>query len=106
MDRSRDRRSAENEVMARLVNEAIDETGREEFSHAFLCECTRAHCQRMIELTPTAYDRLRTHSRRFVVAPGHVDEQIETPVESHASYTVVEKHGDAGRLAQARNPRK
>ena len=59
----------------------------------------------MIELSSTAYERIRAHSRRFVVLPGHEHEEIETVVERWPDYLVVEKTDEAGERAEETDPR-
>jgi hypothetical protein len=51
------------------------------------------------------YERVRAHSRRFVVAPGHELPDAETIIEVAAGYTVVEKRDQAGTVAEASDPR-
>ena len=103
------RRITENEVMARYVNEAIEEgneRGRDGLNPPFNCECSRPDCRdHLLELKPPEYERIRAHHRRFAVAPGHINAEIETVVESTVGYVVVEKYGAAGRLAEARDER-
>jgi diaminopimelate decarboxylase len=42
---------------------------------------------------------------RFVVAPGHEDEQLERVVERDERYLVVDKFGEAERIAEAEERR-
>jgi hypothetical protein len=56
-------------------------------------------------LTPRAYERIRSKPRRFVVVAGHEVEAVETVVETGDGYAVVEKRDEAGRLAEASDPR-
>lgn len=48
---------------------------------------------------------MRRYPSRFVVAPGHEDPRLETVVERYPDYFVVEKHGLAGAIARASDPR-
>ena len=108
MDRERERVIAANEALSRRVNEGIERgqwPGEEDRPAAYHCECARPDCNRLIELTPRAYEAVRDNPRRFVVAPGHVESDVETVVETAPNYLVVEKHGTAGRVAEARDPR-
>jgi hypothetical protein len=59
----------------------------------------------MIELTIGKYERIRAHPRRFFVALGHDVPEVETIVERYENYVVVEKREEAGRLAEATDPR-
>lgn len=108
MDRDTQQRIARNEAVFRDVNEAI-ETGRwpgeEDAPVPFRCECGRLGCSRLIDIKVAEYERVRAHPRRFVVALEHDIPDIESIVESHRGYVVVEKRGEAGRLAVASDPR-
>lgn len=108
MDEAVQRRVAENEATSRKVNEAIERgqwPGDEDSIAAFLCECTRVDCNRLLELTPSEYERVRAHPRRFLVLPGHEVVDVERVVEAQAGYLIVEKRDEAGRLAEAQDPR-
>ena len=101
-------RVASNEALFREVNEAIARgqwPGEEDHSTAFRCECASLDCNRLVALTPREYERVRETPRRFVVLPGHELREMETIVETLRGYLVVEKRGEAGRLADASDPR-
>jgi hypothetical protein len=101
-------RIARNESIFRDVNEAIEKghwPGEEAVPMAFRCECGRLGCSRLIEMRGEDYERVRAHPRRFFVASDHDISAVETIVETNDSYVVVEKRGEAGRLAAAANPR-
>ena len=97
-----------NEATFRAVNEGIaraeGEPGDPE-RVGFRCECARLGCTTILEIRSAEYEAVRAHGRRFVVAPGHVVPETERVVARHGSYEVVEKHGEAGRLAAATDPR-
>jgi hypothetical protein len=101
-------RVARNESVGRDVNEAI-EHGRGpadvQAPLAFRCECGRLGCNKLIEVTMGEYERVRGHPRRFLVATGHEQLEFETVVYASESYSVVEKQDEAGREAEARDPR-
>ena len=106
-DTVRRERVAGNETMHRRVNEAI-ERGRwpgENEATSFRCECARRGCSDLIELTRAQYETLRAHPRRFVVVPGHQEPALEDVIETNEDYLVVEKRGDAARMAEATDPR-
>jgi hypothetical protein len=104
---ARQRRFAENEATSRNVNEALEANspGERRSPGAFLCECARRQCDHFIALTPRDYEVIRGHPRRFVVYPGHEESEIETVVETGSGYVVVEKEAEAGRIAEAEDPR-
>lgn len=102
------RRVASNEAIFRDVNEALRRgqwPGEENSPIAFRCECGQLGCSRMIELSVAEYERVRAHPRHFLLAPDHDIPAAETVIETHGPYVVVEKRGDAGRLAEATDPR-
>jgi hypothetical protein len=98
---------AANEAVDRRINEAIEQ-GRwpgEDGALAFRCECARARCTEMLRLTHEQYERVRANPRRFALVPGHQDPANEDVVETHPDHIVVEKRGEAGRIATASDPR-
>ncbi|MGH3102498.1 MAG: hypothetical protein ACRDN6_00145 [Gaiellaceae bacterium] len=100
-------RAARNESLFREVNDrikAIDAAlGSEE--GRFVCECRRIDCADTIEIRLDDYVAVRAHGDRFAVVTGHEDPGIERVVESHARFTVVEKLGEAGMVAEELDPR-
>jgi hypothetical protein len=108
VDESLQRRVASNESMFRDVNEAVRSgrwPGEEGAPVAYRCECARLGCSRLIELRTSEYERVRAHPRRFLIAPGHEVPGAEMVIETHDNYVVVEKHDEAGELAEATDPR-
>jgi hypothetical protein len=107
MDHAHQRRVAENEATSRNVNEALEahSPGERRSPGSFLCECSRLDCEHFIEITPRDYERVRAHPRRFIVYPGHEEPEAETIVDAQSNYVVVEKEAEAGRVAEAENPR-
>jgi hypothetical protein len=103
-----EQRVAHNESVAREINEAI-EHGRGpadvQAPIAFRCECGRFGCNTLIEVPMGEYERVRAHPRQFVVATGHQQSEFEAVVYTGDSYSVVEKQDEAGRQAEARDPR-
>lgn len=102
-------RKSINEALFRKVNEGID-AGRglvaADRRLAFRCECARLECAEMLELTVPEYEAVRRDARRFVVAPGHVDTNVERPVAEHPTHVVVEKvEAHAIVVAEATDPR-
>jgi hypothetical protein len=108
-------RQAQNEALFRAVNERIEElvdATLERHSEGasvwdFVCECQDRECAQRIPLTRTEYEAIRSHGRRFVVAPGpeHVDTSIENVVDMSTRYWVVEKIGEPGVFAEDHDPR-
>jgi hypothetical protein len=97
-----------NESLFRNVNEALKAgrwPGELEAPVGFRCECGELGCTRVIDIKLQDYERIRAHPRRFIVAIDHEMPAAESVVERHEKYLVVEKHGDAGRVADQEDPR-
>jgi len=94
---------AQNEALARRINDRIEyqRPRNGESSDSFICECVRADCGGVLDLSIGEYSHVRGHPRWFVVLPGHVEARVESTVEVHPGYVVVEKRGEAGRTAEA-----
>ena len=103
VDEQRKRRLAQNEALARRINDRTEyqRLRNPESADAFICECVRADCGGTLDLTIAQYARVRSHPRRFVVRPGHEEPAVESTVGVYPGYVVVEKRGAAGRTAEA-----
>ena len=108
MSEDAEERIARNESIAREVNEAIEQgRGPADVRSpvAFRCECGVFGCNTLIEVTMGDYERVRSHPRQFLVAAGHEQPEFESIVRAGESYSIVEKRDEAGREAEARDPR-
>ncbi len=93
MSEQEDLRIARTESLFRDVNERIAETAGRFGSEdaAFVCECDDASCTHRIETSIEAYEDVRTHGARFIVADAHVNDDVERVVEKTDDFTLVEK---------------
>jgi hypothetical protein len=104
---ARQERSARNEALLREVNERIHEVGErlqvlpDDDRLDFRCECGRPECEEYVSITGSDYQRVRSDNDRFVVVPGHQDEEIEQVVERGEGYFVVDKRPEAEPLVGA-----
>jgi hypothetical protein len=103
-------RLARNEAFYREVNERVAEVAHQfkevETPLGFTCECGAADCAEPIEMTLVEYEAIRADPTRFVVVPGHERPEIESVVERHSAYLVVEKREeDAAEVARETDPR-
>jgi hypothetical protein len=97
-------RAAKNESVFREVNERIRELGEVfgvEERASFVCECSSPGCIAAVQATLDEYQTVRAKPRRFLVARGHVNPDLERIVTQTDRYTVVEKIGLAGEIAEA-----
>ena len=93
-DEQAKRRVARNQTILRRVNEAI-RRGHVGDPVVLRCECGQLGCNRLITLRDDEYGAVRAHPRRFAVVPAHAVAEIETTVERHDGYAVVEARDPA-----------
>lgn len=106
MEDIRDRRAAENENLFRRVNERVEELSRGLSELPLICECAAAGCAERLPAVPAVlYERVRRNPRWFFVRPGHERRDVESVVEDHRGFLVVEKEGVAGETARDDDPR-
>ncbi len=101
-------RIARNEATFRRINEDIErgrDTDDDTTLVGFICECGMIDCSRLIELTPSQYEQVRSDPCRFAIVDGHEMPQVEDVLERHERYTVVRKVDGSGRIAVATDPR-
>ena len=102
---ARHERVSKNEAMYRAVNRELERASQEagegpNESLEALCECGEDGCSATLELTVAEYDDAHKERDRFVVAPGHENEEIERVVTRTERYLVVDKFGEAERVAE------
>ena len=107
MDSQGKQRVAMNEATFRKVNEGM-EIGQDPGGLlTFICECGRLGCNQLVELTRPEYEGIRANPRRFAVVSGHEVPDVETVVESHDRYLVVEKgDGLEAEIVERTDPRR
>ena len=91
--------------MFRSVNREIERASQEvgQGPHdriEVICECGKESCSETLELTCAEYDEAHRQLDRFVLVPGHEDEQVEHVVTRTDRYLVVDKFGEAERVAE------
>jgi hypothetical protein len=101
-DDARRQRLASNEALDRKLNERKVKWMDDGLPTAgFRCECATLHCGSRFRLSPERWQEVHCRPDRFLVAPGHVAADIEVVVEQSPEYWVVEKQGEAARIAEA-----
>jgi hypothetical protein len=103
-------RVAKNQATFRETNEKIEAAAHnmEIFGPVpFVCECAEPECTKLIRLTIDEYENVRQHPRRFFVRPGHGAPAIAmgaaVVAEERPGYTLVDKIGVAGEIAEQRH---
>jgi len=106
---ARETRLAKNEVVFREINERINELaathGSDEHVYTFFCECSNGDCTLQIELTRSAYEEVRAHGARFLIAVGHELPEIEDVIARNEGHWVIQKADGAAELAREHDPR-
>jgi hypothetical protein len=96
-------KAAYNQSLFRDVNERVREVSAGLFTESetveFLCECADTSCTQTIALTMAEYEAVRRAPTHFPVLPGHELPDVERTIERHDRYIVVEKQGEAGKIA-------
>jgi hypothetical protein len=112
VDAARDERRARNEALFREVNERIEDVSsdladesEQEASFEVVCECGRADCTELIEVTRAEYEAVRSDPRRFIVVPGHEHTDTARVVERNSAFSVIEKLERAAEIAVEQDPR-
>jgi hypothetical protein len=103
MDDVQKARLAQNEDFFREVNDRINEKadshGLDAHRYEFFCECSDTSCTERVKLTLPEYEYIRAEPTRFVVKTHHIVGEIEHVVEQVQDHMIIEKHGEAGRVA-------
>ncbi len=96
------------EALFREVNEEVrdlaDHAGPAPEQIGFVCECSDEGCSERVQVPLAVYEETRSHARRFIVAPGH-EGPYEHVVTRATGYVIVEKDGEAARVAADTDPR-
>jgi hypothetical protein len=112
----RDEQRARNEALFRNLNERLKELEDRLDTRAvgapaidyeeFFCECGRLDCMSRLAMTRAQYESIRAFGERFAVLADHVDESIDSVVERHRGFVVVQKDpGEPAAIARELDPR-
>ena len=104
----REERLANNEAIFRVGNERMaewPERHAESDKERYLCECADATCREKVELSYSQYEYVRSNSRWFVCVPGHEVLDVETVVDEHEGWNVIEKDPEIADIVEATDPR-
>ena len=97
---SREERIALNEAFSRDLNERKAEwIEAGQVVAGFRCECWQVDCGERVQLSGRDWDEARSRSSRFAVVPGHIAAEHETVVKEYPHFWLIEKHGEAGDVA-------
>ena len=105
----RQARIAKNEATFRATNRELERASEEAGGTGdavleVLCECGKSGCSGLITLTVAEYDDAHSQKDRFVVLPGHENNEVERVVAVQSAYLVVEKTGEARATLERDHP--
>ena len=108
MGTAREERIAGNEAMFRSANERMagwEEIRASENVELYFCECADPECREKIGLRRQEYEEVRSDSRHFVIVQGHEIPDVETVIEEHEGWVVIEKDPEVTETVEKLDPR-
>jgi hypothetical protein len=96
-------RAARNQSLFRAINEELKVATHalEPDSFTIACECADPACVETLEIDVEQYAQIRAEPTHFIVLPGHIYPEVERVIVEDTRLQVVEKFGEAGRVATA-----
>ena len=94
--------------MFRTANERASEwEERHAASEAELysCECADRDCREKVSLRKAEYERVRADSGQFVLRLGHEIPDVETVIERHEGWVIIEKAPEVRDTVERLDPR-
>jgi hypothetical protein len=83
-----------------------EERHRGEATELYFCECADPECRQKVPLRESDYERVRSNPEHFVVVPAHELVEVETVIESHEQWLVVEKKPEVREIVEGTDPRR
>lgn len=94
--------------MFRVGNERMagwEERHENEQPELYFCECADLDCREKVTLQEAEYEAVRSDARRFLVVPGHEIPDVETVIEEHDGWVVIEKAPEVTETVESLDPR-
>ena len=109
MSRDRAERVALTEAAFRIANERMaaweERRTGDGTPTSYFCECALDGCRGEVWLSQAQYEAVRGQPRHFFVLHGHIIEDLETEIEHHETYSVIEKPPSLAPLLNDADPR-
>jgi hypothetical protein len=105
----REERVARNESISREINEGLEQAHAESpqgsYPH-FVCECGNESCNRLVTMSLSEYEQIRSDPRQFAVVQEHVMPDVEDVISETDRFVIVaKKEGTPAEVAEAEDPR-
>jgi len=97
----RKERIARNEALFREANERMagwEEQHADGEAEIYYCECADTSCRDRVTLTRSEYRYVRSDPRYFVIVPGHDIEDVETVIDEHDGWWLIEKPAEVDHI--------
>ena len=101
-------RLASNEALFRIANERKSTWEERQVSddpELYMCECASLDCREKVALRLEEYEQVRSNSRHFLVVRGHEIPDVETVIEEHGDWSLIEKAPEVTGTVEALDPR-
>jgi hypothetical protein len=108
MPTPREERIVDNEALFRAANERMagwEEQHTKDPEEPYFCECGDVECREKVRLHQNEYESVRSSPRRFFVVAGHEIPDVESVIEEHDGWYVIEKDPEVTATAIATDPR-
>jgi hypothetical protein len=105
----REERLGANEALFRTANERMadwEEHHVHSETELYYCECADPNCREKVVLRHADYERVRADSCYFVIVPGHEVPDLETVIEQHEGWAIVEKEPELAEEERRLDPRR
>ena len=105
----RKERLALNETLFRTANERMqewEERHEREGPELYYCECAQAECKQKVGMGLEDYERVRSDPSHFFVVPGHEIPDVETVIEEHDGWVLIEKAPGTEAIVEATDRRR
>lgn len=98
-------RAARNQALFRAINEELRIATRPQEPESFTiaCECADPGCVETLDVAVEQYRQIRAVPTHFIVLPGHIYPEVERVIVDDARFQIVEKTGEAARVAASSN---
>ena len=109
MPDERERRLGLNESAFRVANERMDEWPERRTQGepaTYHCECSELMCRERIDLRRGEYEHLRSNSRWFALVPGHEVPDVETVIDRHDDWYLIQKDSEVADIVKETDPRR
>lgn len=102
-------RLALNEALFRTANEraaAWEERQDNDDVEPYHCECGDLECRQKVSLRRSDYERIRSDPCHFFVAPGHEIPDVESVIETHEDWVLIEKDPEVRDIVEVTDQRR